>query len=451
MATEVTTNSLDGFTREIAPRGSDFFVQFERSRPALELVNISGKVPFNGNFTSDGRGLFFHNVIRGGPNAAVPLPEGGAYAQPSSPDRDRVRFNLRSINKRVRLTGLVKDTATGMPYTIADEVMFQLEQAREDAQKEMNWTMHQDGSGLRATLATAAAVSGGNTITVDTTDRLKVGDALNINARATGTTLPQDVGAPSVTIGVKVTSITNDTTFVVSASNGANPQFTTLADGSAYGVYYKGSQGQALWGFANFTSDLNPSNHGSTVLFGDVDRSVPGNEYWNAGHRINANGAQISIRTHIQVLQNRILKKAGTFLNGNRQLTPDNQAFMWIGFTGFEVNTALGNALKADQTTAPNNITLKGGFRSVEYNGLVPIVDNDAPPDRLRLIHPGSLERFVNRDWSVLEETGSMWRPGSDVNGEDADVYILTLLTRQALVGVRMNVHGEVYNLSATF
>ncbi len=432
---------LSAISLERFPMGDQVFVQMDRKTPALDLIERSNKIPLMGNMSSDGRYILIPVITDDSPNAAVPYPESGGLATPGRAETDTWQFNVQDLNQALKITGKVLDTVAGGKASVQRGLDLQMRQQMPAARKELSRLLHRNGSSLRAIVS---ATDGGVTITVDDTSILKVGMDIHIRLREGNGTL---LGGQTENVALVIQTITNSTTLTVLNIDGTTPTLTDPGD-TTYGVYRWGAQALAPWGFANLVGQSNPTDMGSDsapIYFGGVDRDVVTGAWARATDPIDAEGGSVEIGAHLEEAIDRVRKNAGEFLPraGNGEI--------WDVFTGYQNFRVVGAALKADQRTAPNYVKLRGGYTAIEYEGAAILVDDDAPPSRLRFIHAPSAARFVTRDWWWNTRDGnSIWQMTSTPGGRFADAYIAFLMTRQNMLATRCSTNIEIFNTSAT-
>lgn len=434
---EINISALSALSKEVFPFDDQIWTLYDRKTPALDLIDSGQAVPFDGRMSSDGKYWVFPVATDGHANPAVAVGEGAGLPEAGRTETTQVQFNVKSHFQRMKITGDVIDRMIGGQYSVQDGLMFQMKQQPLDARKEFNRLIHADGSG---SIGVPSAISGGNTITVADTSFLKVGTQFVIKHDTTGALYAgQTVGT-----ALEVSSITNSTTFVATDENGAAISLTNNASLSGYTMYrYPGTQGGAINGFGIMVSDSNPTNWGSaTAYYGNVNRST--NSLWQ-GYRLNANSGTVSIQNHIQPFIDTVRRRSGEFIRPQGV-----DGITWYAFTGYQNCRTIGNALKADQRTAPNYMTLKGGWKGIEYEGAVFVQDDDAPPSRIRFVHPGSTRRFVVKPWFWDDRTGSIWSRATADDGREADAFRATTYTRQEYITIRCRTMGEIYGTTAT-
>lgn len=433
-APNIDLSNLSAISKEVFPEGDQYWVQIDRKTPGLDLVESTQKIPFDGSASSDGRYWKFPVATQGHANPAVGssgetagLPAAGRM------ELDSVYFNKASHWQALQITGEAIDTMIGGQASIQDGLQLQMREQMPEARKEMNAVIHGDGSGA---VAVPSDVTG-STITVDSTSRLRVGTELAMLGDTSGTAY---TGSPS-NKALKVATIPTSTTITVTDQDGTAVSLTAGAV-SNYTLYRYSSQGRSINGFGIMCSDANPTNWGSaSSYYGGINRSS--NDWWKA-YRLNANSGTISVMNHIQPMIDRLRRNAGEYLR------PGADGVLWYAFTGYQNSRIIGNALKADQRTAPNYMTLKGGWKGLEYEGAVFVIDDDAPPSKIRFVHPGSVRRYVNRPWFWDDRTGAIWKRTTATDGRDADVFKAYMYTRQQLISIRCKTMGEIYGTTAT-
>ena len=434
----VDLSALDALSKEVFPFNDEIWILFDRKTPAMDLIESGTAIPFDGRMSSDGKYWVFPVGTDGHANPAVATGEMDGLPAAGRVETTQVQFNSSTHFQRMDITGNAIDGMIGGQYSVQDGLMFQMKQQPMDARKEFNRLIHGDGSG---SLGVPTNVSGGNTITVSDTSFLKVGTQFVIKHDTTGALY---TGQTSGT-ALEVSSITNSTTFVATDEDGVAISLTNGAV-SNYTMYrYPGRQGGAINGFGIMVHDSNPTNWGSaTSYYGNLNRSS--NTMWR-GYRLSASSGTISVQSHLQPFMDTLRRRSGQFLN--QRMGSDN-GVTWYAFTGYQNHRTLSNALKADQRTAPNVLTLKGNWPAVEYEGAAIVVDDDATPSAVRFIHPGSTRRFVVKPWFWDDRTGSIWSRITASDGRDADAFKAYMYTRQQFITIRCRTMGEIHTTSAT-
>lgn len=439
----INTSSLDAISKEVFPFDDQIWVLYDRKTPAMDLIDSSKVVPFQGNMSSDGKYWVFPVATDGSANPAVATSENSGLPESGRTETIQVQYNRSTHFQAMHLTGDVIDTMIGGQYSVQDGLEFQMRNQPLDARKRFNYFIHRDGSG---SLGTPSSVTiSGNTITFSSSIEgiIKAGTQFVLKHKTTGALYAN--GHPASGTALECTAV--DSTGLIATvtdENGTAISWTATDTPTNYEAYaYPGAQGGAINGFGIMVSDANPTNWGSaTAYFGNVNRST--NPLWK-GYRLNANSGTISVQNHIQPFIDTVRRRSGEFLREGGQ-----DGTTWYAFTGYQNMRTIGNALKADQRTAPNYAMLKGGWKGVEYEGAMFVIDDDAPPSTIRFIHPGSCRRFVIKPWFWDDRTGSIWKRATATDGRDADAFKAYMYTRQQMISIRCRTMGEIYGTSAT-
>lgn len=425
---------LTAIAKEVFPAGSEIFSNVERSTPGFDLLTKANQIPFMGRW-EDGLYLKFPIETAGGQNPAVPVSETGGFPSAQNVTLDSLKCNIATMVQSFKHSGLAAETLTGAnDSAVQNGVKYQMKQLLLDARKRGNVWLHGDGSGALAVPSSASDA----TVTVDSTANLSVGTEFYIADDDDSTTLW--TGQTSGT-ALRVSSITSSTTFVCTDENGSSPTLTATQSG--YSIYpYGSAQGKAAHGFGIICSDADPTNWGSSTAY-YMGKTRTGNA-WHQGYVVASNGTMVDIQTDIQPFMSNLKRRAGQWLGMNG----------WIAFCGYDVFWNLYNSMQTNRTTAVPMVKLTG-MNGAEYDaldlyGAKLVIDNDAPPTKIRFVHRDSIRRYVLKEWGWLEQAGgSMWQQGQASDGRDNDTYVARMMTRWQLISIRSLPMGEINGISA--
>ena len=425
---------LTAIAKEVFPAGSEIFSNVERSTPGFDLLTKTNSIPFMGRW-EDGLYLKFPVETLGGQNPNVPVSETGGFPSAQNVTLDSLKCNIATMVQSFKHSGLAAETLTGAnDSSVQNGVKYQMQQLLLDARKRGNYFLHQDGSGAIAVPSSAT----GATITVDSTERLPVGAEFYIADDDDSTSLwtGQTSG-----IALKVASVTNSTTIVVTDENGATPTLTATQSG--FSIYpYGSAQGKAPHGFGIICSDSNPTNWGTNTSY-YMGKTRTGND-WHKGYRRACAGTMVDIQADIQPFMSQLKRRAGQWLGTNG----------WVAFTGHDIFWSLYNSMQTDRRTATPMTKLMGmngsEYDALDLYGAKLVIDNDAPYTKIRFVHRDSLRRYVLKEWGWLNQAGaSEWQQGQASDGRDNDTYVARMMTRWQLISIRSLPQGELYGATA--
>lgn len=442
MATTYTAN-LDFISKEVFPEGDPYWNMVDQATPALDLIESTPEIPFHGK-PQGNDGYHFPVRTKGGSNSAVPVATGQRnVGLPVSQNQtgDKLVHNIKSMYQAMELEEDVFDNLTGGEESTMDGFTFEMENQQADARKMMSWYLHRNGSGKLASI-TSASLSSASTATVDDNLQLQNGRQFVIRDLNGGTLASGQTGGTAL----QVSADPSGTTDVTWTDENGNSTPITEATATDFGIYAYDTQGKAIQGFEAMVADADFTDYGvASATYGGV--SVTGNP-WHTGYRHDAGGDMISIQDDIQPFLDAVKRRATHLLSplkrGNAVGTK------MFAFTGYQNFRAIGNALKADQRTSANYTTLEGGYEAIDYEGVMFVIDDDAPASRIRFICPDKVRRFVVKPWFWQDREGSIWRRQLANDGRDSEIFKAYMYTRQNFITIYRLCHGEIYNTNAT-
>ena len=127
----------------------------------------------------------------------------------------------------------------------------------------------------------------------------------------------------------------------------------------------------------------------SAGSFGGIDASAAGNDYWDNGR--DTSGGAFQLNTFQKALNTVRVEGGETSL-----VT-----------TSFGLRRVAANQLEPQQRFS-NTTDLKGGFTSVEINGVPLVADVDHPFGKMYFLDEKTIKIFHDRDWHFLDEDESI-------------------------------------------
>lgn len=331
----------------------------------------------------------------GARNELEALPDAGQQSWVS------VRVGLKYLYGGVRLSGQVIELADSNYQAFASSMDLEMTGLKNDLAKDMNRMFYGDGLGTLATVTADAA----NTVTVDSTKRLEVGQQI-------------DVVTPAGVVHASNRQITaiNQTTKVVTY-DGADASGATVATDI---LVRTGSYNREIHGLASLVTSTG-------ALFNVDPATVP---QWaavvdsNGGvNRALSEGAMITMTDRVRV-------------NGGKTS---------LILAGLGVRRAYFNLL-SQQRRYTNTTEFAGGLTGLAFNNgrEIPVVDDpDAPDNTMYFLDEDSLKIYRNHDWQWMSRDGGIWKW---VTGYDAYEAVINTYTE---LGVsQRNANGVLKDLT---
>ena len=312
----------------------------------------------------------------GGNESVSSVAEGGTLPAAGGQQYKETIIPQRYIYATIELTGPAIKASKNNAGAFVRAIESEMKGASADFKRQLNRMMFGDGSGI---LSVAGTTTASTTVVVASTKYIRPNMVVDVIVSADGTT---GTGA----VGRTVDSVTSATTFVISG--------TAITTDNTYAVYISGSRNievMGLSGIVNATSTL--------------QTLAPGTYSWWAAN---------------------VLANAGTpraITEGLMQTAMDTTESASDG-TVKAILTSLGvrRAYQALLTVnrryvATTDLTLKGGRKALDYNGLPLIADKDAPVNKMFFLDTDYLQILELSDFDWMQEDGAIL---SRVAGKDA-------------------------------
>lgn len=227
-----------------------------------------------------------------------------------------------------------------------------------------------DGSGLLATVASAAA-SGTNTIvTVDNSRNLRRGMVVDVLVKSTGATGNGGVKA-------RITDVDHSTpscTFVTTSLDGGAPTSLTTTDG----IYIQGAYNDAPWGVQAIISASDPS----VADYGGIDRDAAA--YWKAQDSANG-GTNRAVQLS---LIDKLIQNITSRSNGRPNLIMTTPALEGI----------IGGMLTDSKRFKGDSMTLDGWYKAVTFANIPVVADKHCTPNTLYVFDTRFWRRYFPPD-----------------------------------------------------
>ena len=254
-----------------------------------------------------------------------------------------------------------------------------------DLSNDMNRQAFSNGSGA-LTLGTAIEPIGETTIAVASTKYLRVGMKIDMITDRTVSATGQSLS------NVEITAVNPSTnTFTVGA-----PGVSVATTAANSVVARHGSYLNEMYGLDAVINDGNPySSVGVANTYGNIDRTVAANSWWQA-NRLAQAGAAISLDIMEQGID------AGE-LAGDGETT-----LILTDYVQYRKYAALLIPDKRFPTANGQEIDLDGGFKALTYDGVPVVKDKDAPAQNMWFLDEPSLMLFVLADFQWMDKDGSI-------------------------------------------
>jgi hypothetical protein len=261
-----------------------------------------------------------------------------------------------------------------------------------DLKNSVNRQLFSDGSGtLTETNTSTATVN----ILVDSTKFLKVGMMVEI-------ILASDHTATPLMAAQAITAITAGTSFTVGTLDTAG-----LADI----VVLQGTVDNDLWGLQAIVSASNPSSGN----FGGINRSAAGNEFWQASE-VSDDTTKFSLLLMQQSIDTADIEGEGD---------------IGLIVTSHAAKRRYGDDLVNNKRyPAGGEITLDGGFKALEFNGIPLVADKDAhttgDPDltnAMYFIDTNSMFFIEMNGWEWMDKDGATLARITDRDSYEATLF----------------------------
>lgn len=306
-------------------------------------------------------------------NAALPAAGSQGYA--------KAVYDLKYHYGRVRVTGVAMAKTASSAGAFLKALEGELDGVRNDLKMDIARQVYADGSGKIVTCGTTTAST---TVVIASAEpilkgELYIGMVIDIGTAAAPTTIASAVNITDVNTATPSITISG------SAVTTSNSHF----------VFRSGNAVDAT--HVNELTGLQALVATSANTVGGIDSSAAGNSYWQ-NQSANAAGA----------LSLDIMTKAF-----NTVTVQGGQVSLMIGSPGMQ--RALFNLLQA-QVRYVDPLTIKGGFKALEYMGQPFVADRQAPFGKVFFLDERFIKVFSNNDWHFLDEDGNTlkWVVGFD-------------------------------------
>ncbi len=312
-----------------------------------------------------------------GENVALPAAGSQAY--------NKAVYDIKPQYGRLRITGLAMEKTAKDSGAFLQGLKGEIDGLRNDLRRDMARQSYMDGTG---NIAQCGVTTAANVVVLANKEAIRkgwlyvgmivdIGTAADGRAIATGRNIT-DVNITTGTITIDGAAVTTSASHFVSRSGAA---LATTGGAVAAGEVL-GLQGLV-------------SAAANTV--GGINAAAAGNSWWD-----NLRDTSTSTLTSDALVQNM------------------NQ----VGIAGGDIDLMIASfgmqrklfGLLQSQVRYVDPMEIKGGFKTLEFNGHPFVADRDAPFGKVYLLNTKFLKVFRNQDWHFLEEDGNVlkWVIGYD-------------------------------------
>lgn len=325
-------------------------------------------------------------------NVQLPDPGFGVYEQASG--------NVKYLYGQLYITGQSIAATRGNKASFAEVLKQALRDAREGLKLDVQRQVWGDGTGAIAEVGAAVAAS--TTVPVNNPYSLTYAAALSNSEKTRLFRKYMKLYIDSTTdVAATVATVNNDGTITTTAAISAD----------AGAVIYRGdSTTLAQTSVNNDITGLSAIVSSTGTYLG-----IPRADFleWQ-GNVINNAGA-ISEDAMRQVVDTLLV-------NGDGSAEPD------LIITDYKTRRKYETLLQS-QKRFVNPMTLEGGSKVLEFDGMPLVVDKDAPPERMWFLHTPDIM------WMVMEDFNWMDRDGAVLSRvQSFDAYVATLLGYKELI-----------------
>ncbi len=308
-----------------------------------------------------------------------PSPEGGALVDPGNQDYDQATYTLKYVYGRLRVTGPSMELTDNQAGSFLESLKSEMEGLMVDLKKDVARQTYGDGLGYVATCGTTSSSA---TVVLNTDEALRKGDLYVGMLVDIGTAADED----SLIAGEAITDVTIATPSIVvtTAISTSTSNFVSRKDARSGTTVYE------IDGLAKLVSQ-------SANTVGGIDASATGKEYWD-NQRDNDN-ANLTLDSLMQA-ENKVRIAGGSTTSR---------------ITTHGMQRRFFNLLQS-QVRYTEPLDLKGGFKSLEFQGKPFIADYQAPHGSIFHLDEPGLAVFSNKDFHWADNDGHVlkWRSGYD-------------------------------------
>jgi len=320
--------------------------------------------------------------------------DGGALPTAGAQGYETAEYNCKYNYGRIQVSGPTIAASKTNKTAFVKVVDSEIKGCLKDLQNDVNRQMHGDGTGVLGLVNGDPAT--GTTLTMDTPNCMYISAGMKIDVSDPANGTPR-AGSTAIVVTAKASA----TTLTVPACNAA------IVDDDI--VTITGNYLTEMMGLKGIVSDAE-AGYGlitGVLSVGGIDRTTAGNEFWKAQVLSNSGTARKLSTALMQESIDKAEEEGGVI---SLILTSRVQRRKY-----FEM-------LKADARFV-NNLTLDGGFKAIEYDGIPLVVDRHCAPGVIYFIDETTLALYEMSDIDWMDEDGAILHL---VTGYDAYEAVLT-------------------------
>lgn len=339
----------------------------------------------------------------------------GAPATTGAQGYQTITIPNKYLYAQIRVTGPTMKATRSKAGAFITAIESEIKGATRDFKRAMNRQLHGDGADALAFWTSADNTTG---TTVDDNQgnafvQIQSGSTYDLidtdNTTKNGDSIVVTVGAKNAT--------TYDISWTGTVTNSGDGDYLVEEDTLGY-------QMMGIAGIIGNTDPVVPADGGTrTGLHGLAAATYP---YWNA-QVFAASGTKRSLT--LELMQDPLSE-----ISVNSDFSESDVKFMLSNVWVRDKYVALLTANKR----FVNTMTLDGGFKGVEFNGIPLVVDTQCKRNRIYYVVPESMKIFRTADFDWMDEDGNVL--ARDTNGKDA--YVATMFHYGDLACLTRNCNG---------
>lgn len=317
---------------------------------------------------------------------------------------DNAVFTTSYQYGRIRITGPTIRSSRNNSGAFVRAVDSEMRGITRDLRQSLNRQILRNGDGE---LTECDATSASTTVNVNSTKYIKVGQIIDIIDQSAGTKITNGDS-------VAVLTVPSATTFTVGSA------VTTTTDEI---VVLEDTHGDDIWGLEAIINTANPpvrsGNQAATSLFGGINRTTAGNEFWQATLVTHTGTFGTSSGNALDKMQETI---------DTADIATDSDVNLLI--TSHALKRSYASVLESLRRYPPGGeITLSSGYKALEFNGMPLVADKDAETlssgdafERIYFVDTSTMWIAHMGDWDWMDLDGAVL---SRVQNKDAYEAVL--------------------------
>jgi hypothetical protein len=344
--------------------------------------------------------------------------ESGTLPTAGSQQYDSLIYTVKYLYGRIGLTGPAIAASKNSAGAFVRAVQSEMEGLVKDLAQDENRQLWHDGSGILTRCTSGADDTG---LHVESTKFLKAGQTFQcVNGADGGANAHSSQDSDTITSIDGPQDATKGTAFSTDAND------VIIADGSrAYSTTTVWKAARELWGLQAIVAAVNP---GGTGQANGLDGATYADSYigqvtrtGNPWHQANVLGNSDTLRALTLDLMQQAFDLSDI----------EGDTFPGLILTNHAIKRRYASLLQADKRyPAGGEITLDGGYKALEFNGVPLVADKDASltftPQQLNRIYflaMSSLEYHILEDWGWMEKDGAVLSRVSNKDEYEATMY----------------------------